>query len=242
MHLEGGRTFVLPKLRAMGVARVDAIVLSHPDLDHAGGLDAVTKAYPNARRSSPTWASRGSPSCPRCCARPTRSGDADRVAAALRPPAGGAARGRPRLARRWCPARTTTRDRCSPTCPTPTSAATRRRRSRRRYERLGRPGGRARRGPPREPHLGRPLVPRDLRDLEVDRGERRDATTCTATRTRRRWRATPRPGRGSCGRTKTGTWRSPFADGRWERAAVIRFGGWRVTPLLDSVRLSRVDG
>ncbi len=46
--LDGGRVFVLPKLRAMGVARVDAVVLSHPDLDHAGGLAAVTKAFPNA--------------------------------------------------------------------------------------------------------------------------------------------------------------------------------------------------
>ena len=47
-HLDGGRAFVLPKLRAMGVARVDAVVLSHPDLDHAGGLEAVTGAYPSA--------------------------------------------------------------------------------------------------------------------------------------------------------------------------------------------------
>lgn len=47
-RLDGGRLFVLPKLRAMGVARVDAVVLSHPDLDHAGGLDALTKAYPSA--------------------------------------------------------------------------------------------------------------------------------------------------------------------------------------------------
>src|SRR5207244_3442913 len=36
--IDGGRLFVLPKLRAMGVSRVDAVVLSHPDLDHAGGL------------------------------------------------------------------------------------------------------------------------------------------------------------------------------------------------------------
>ncbi len=47
-HIDGGRLFVLPKLRAMGVARVDAVVLSHPDLDHAGGLEAVTQAYPSA--------------------------------------------------------------------------------------------------------------------------------------------------------------------------------------------------
>ena len=47
-YVDGGRTFVLPKLRAMGVSRVDAVVLSHPDLDHAGGLEAVTRAFPGA--------------------------------------------------------------------------------------------------------------------------------------------------------------------------------------------------
>ena len=46
-YMDGGRRFVLPKLRAMGVARVDAVVLSHPDLDHAGGLEALTKAFPS---------------------------------------------------------------------------------------------------------------------------------------------------------------------------------------------------
>lgn len=45
-YVDGGRAFVLPKLRAMGVSRVDAVVLSHPDLDHAGGLKAVVRAYP----------------------------------------------------------------------------------------------------------------------------------------------------------------------------------------------------
>ena len=48
-HLDGGRLFVLPKLRAMGVSRVDLVVLSHPDLDHAGGLGAVMARYPEAR-------------------------------------------------------------------------------------------------------------------------------------------------------------------------------------------------
>ena len=46
-YVDGGRRFVLPKLRALGVARVDAVVLSHPDLDHAGGLEALTRAYPS---------------------------------------------------------------------------------------------------------------------------------------------------------------------------------------------------
>jgi len=47
-YVDGGRLFVVPKLRAMGVRRVDAIVVSHPDLDHTGGLAALQRAYPGA--------------------------------------------------------------------------------------------------------------------------------------------------------------------------------------------------
>ncbi|RYG20749.1 MBL fold metallo-hydrolase, partial [bacterium] len=47
--VDGGERFVMPKLRAMGVKRVDVVVLSHPDMDHAGGLESVMKAYPEAR-------------------------------------------------------------------------------------------------------------------------------------------------------------------------------------------------
>ena len=47
-HVDGGRLFVVPKLRALGVGKVDAVVLSHPDLDHAGGLVALQAAYPGA--------------------------------------------------------------------------------------------------------------------------------------------------------------------------------------------------
>ncbi len=47
--IDGGERFVLPKLRGLGVSRVDVVVLSHPDLDHAGGLAAVMKTFPDAR-------------------------------------------------------------------------------------------------------------------------------------------------------------------------------------------------
>jgi len=47
--VDGGERFVLPKLRGMGVSKVDVVVLSHPDLDHAGGLSAVMRTYPEAR-------------------------------------------------------------------------------------------------------------------------------------------------------------------------------------------------
>ena len=46
-YVDGGKRFVLPKLRSMGVARVDAVVLSHPDLDHAGGLEALVGTFPS---------------------------------------------------------------------------------------------------------------------------------------------------------------------------------------------------
>lgn len=46
--IDGGERFVLPKLRALDVGRVDAIVLSHPDLDHAGGLASVLRRWPSA--------------------------------------------------------------------------------------------------------------------------------------------------------------------------------------------------
>lgn len=46
--VDAGERIVMPKLRAMGVGRIDAIVLSHPDEDHSGGLKAVLRACPDA--------------------------------------------------------------------------------------------------------------------------------------------------------------------------------------------------
>lgn len=46
---DAGERMVLPKLRRLGVARVDLILLSHPDMDHMGGLAAIVRAYPDAR-------------------------------------------------------------------------------------------------------------------------------------------------------------------------------------------------
>ena len=39
---------VLPALRALGVRRLDALAVTHGDLDHAGGADAVLAALPVA--------------------------------------------------------------------------------------------------------------------------------------------------------------------------------------------------
>jgi competence protein ComEC len=43
-----GDAVVVPALRAMAVARLDRIIVSHGDMDHAGGLKSVQAAYPEA--------------------------------------------------------------------------------------------------------------------------------------------------------------------------------------------------
>lgn len=46
-----GAAVVLPTLRALGVDRLDRLMVSHGDNDHAGGAAAVVRAFPQARRS-----------------------------------------------------------------------------------------------------------------------------------------------------------------------------------------------
>lgn len=46
---DAGERIVVPALRALGVRRLDWIVISHADADHAGGLDALRRAFPGAR-------------------------------------------------------------------------------------------------------------------------------------------------------------------------------------------------
>jgi competence protein ComEC len=41
---------VLPSLHALGIARLDLLMVSHADNDHAGGAPAVAAAFPQARR------------------------------------------------------------------------------------------------------------------------------------------------------------------------------------------------
>jgi competence protein ComEC len=45
-----GEAAVLPTLHALGVGKLDALVVSHGDNDHAGGAPAVARAHPQARR------------------------------------------------------------------------------------------------------------------------------------------------------------------------------------------------
>lgn len=47
-RFNAGEAVVVPFLRAVGVTRLDALVVSHGDEDHAGGTEAVRRAYPPA--------------------------------------------------------------------------------------------------------------------------------------------------------------------------------------------------
>lgn len=46
---DAGERTVVPALHALGVRRLDTLVLSHGDADHAGGLAAVRRRFPHAR-------------------------------------------------------------------------------------------------------------------------------------------------------------------------------------------------
>ena len=46
---DAGETIVVPALRALGVRRLDTLLISHGDSDHAGGFAAVRRAWPQAR-------------------------------------------------------------------------------------------------------------------------------------------------------------------------------------------------
>jgi competence protein ComEC len=46
---DAAQRIVLPKLRQLGIDTVDLILLSHPDLDHVGGVPTLLKAFPNVR-------------------------------------------------------------------------------------------------------------------------------------------------------------------------------------------------
>jgi competence protein ComEC len=61
-----GAATVVPALRALGVRRLDAIVVSHGDSDHAGGLAAVRAAFPGTPVFAPEgWALPGMAACRR---------------------------------------------------------------------------------------------------------------------------------------------------------------------------------
>ena len=45
-----GEAVVLPSIHALGLSRVDMLLISHGDNDHAGGAQTVAEAFPQARR------------------------------------------------------------------------------------------------------------------------------------------------------------------------------------------------
>ncbi len=51
---DAGRTVVVPYLRARGVARIDTLLVSHGDIDHAGGAASILSELPVARVLSGT--------------------------------------------------------------------------------------------------------------------------------------------------------------------------------------------
>lgn len=62
--LDLGETVVVPALRALGLRRLDALVLSHGDNDHAGGAASVMAVFPPARVLAPEgWARPGMTPC-----------------------------------------------------------------------------------------------------------------------------------------------------------------------------------
>ncbi len=57
---DAGRRHVVPALRALGVARIDLLVVSHADLDHRGGVPSVLAALPVSELWLP-WGGAGDP-------------------------------------------------------------------------------------------------------------------------------------------------------------------------------------
>lgn len=64
--LDMGESAVVPALHALGVNRLDRIIISHGDNDHAGGMAAVRRAFPGAILSAPEgWAPKDAAFCRR---------------------------------------------------------------------------------------------------------------------------------------------------------------------------------
>ena len=60
---DAGERVVVPALQAVGMAHVDRVLLSHIDRDHAGGLGAVRRAFPEASVQAPPGAPQDAAAC-----------------------------------------------------------------------------------------------------------------------------------------------------------------------------------
>jgi competence protein ComEC len=60
---DAGRDVVAPYLRSQGVGRVDRLIVSHANSDHAGGADALRIAVPTAdiMTNAPAWVAQATP-------------------------------------------------------------------------------------------------------------------------------------------------------------------------------------
>jgi len=65
---DAGERMVVPALRAMGLRRLDGLIISHRHSDHAGGVESVMAAYP------PQWIIAGEPDFHDVDARPCLDG------------------------------------------------------------------------------------------------------------------------------------------------------------------------
>ena len=64
--LDMGASAVVPALHALGVNRLDRLIISHGDNDHSGGLAAVRRAFPKAQLLAPEgWAPKDAALCRR---------------------------------------------------------------------------------------------------------------------------------------------------------------------------------
>jgi competence protein ComEC len=64
--LDMGESAVVPALHALGVNRLDRLIISHGDNDHSGGMQAVLRAFPRAQLFAPEgWAPPGATLCQR---------------------------------------------------------------------------------------------------------------------------------------------------------------------------------
>ncbi len=60
---DAGERVVVPAMQAMGLSRVNRVLLSHTDRDHAGGLGAVRRAFPEASVQAPPGALQDEAAC-----------------------------------------------------------------------------------------------------------------------------------------------------------------------------------
>ena len=65
---DAGSSVVVPALRARGVTRLDAVIISHGDADHSGGFDSVLEAFGVERVFAPAGTALAGPQSSPCLA------------------------------------------------------------------------------------------------------------------------------------------------------------------------------